>query len=152
MTVQELRSEPGLRGDEDWVPSPAYWEWAANRKGPIHVLDGNPGRPLCGLQAPPTQYVNFTVLGRYGTCPSCTADPRGRLPLTERRKARGEGMAEEAVVSVVVELRCSQEELSDVPAVKRQLDWFNRRVAEMMPVWAAQYREYLDVSFGLKEP
>lgn len=60
---------------------------------------------------------------------------------------------QDSVVSVIVEVRCSQEGLEDThPSVKRQLDWYHRRVAEMMPVWAAQYREYLDAAFGSKEP
>lgn len=55
-------------------------------------------------------------------------------------------------VKMIVSIRCDPPDLEDEPSVRRQLDFFERRFAEMMPVWHSQYKEYLDVGFGLKEP
>jgi len=82
--MQSESDAPGIRGDEDWTPSAGYWKWAAEHH-PVHTLDGNPGSLLCGTLPTPDQKVYITPLGRYATCPPCAADPRGKLPLSDRR-------------------------------------------------------------------
>lgn len=56
-------------------------------------------------------------------------------------------------VTMGIEVRCLQDGLEESdPSVRRQIEWYRRRIGEMMPVWGAQYREYLDVGFGMREP